>query len=113
MRADARRNGLHDGAADRWEHRVRDGWKVDQCRGCSGREVDLPDLIPPAVSDVKPIGNRGTPEPVQIPRFGERHWGTVYDVSPDGSRVYFPHPGTARAPHEFGVVSGWRALLQR
>jgi hypothetical protein len=34
-------------------------------------------------------------------------------VSPDGSRVYFPHPGTARAPHEFGVVLGWRALLQR
>jgi Tol biopolymer transport system component len=55
----------------------------------------------------------GTPEPVPIPRFAERHWGTVYDVSPDGSRVYFPHPGTARAPHEFGVVLGWRALLQR
>ena len=55
----------------------------------------------------------GAPQPVQIPRFAERHWGTVYDVSPDGTRVYFPHPGTARAPREFGVVHGWRALLQR
>jgi eukaryotic-like serine/threonine-protein kinase len=54
----------------------------------------------------------GAPEPVQIPRFAERHWGTVYDVSPDGSRVYFPHPGTARVPHELGVVLGWRDLLQ-
>ena len=29
----------------------------------------------------------GAPQPVHIPRFAERHWGTVYDVSPDGSRV--------------------------
>ena len=55
----------------------------------------------------------GARQPVPIPRFAERHWGTVYDVSPDGSRVYFPHPGTARAPHELGAVQGWRALLQR
>jgi Tol biopolymer transport system component len=55
----------------------------------------------------------GAPQPVQIPRFAERHWGTVYDVSPDGSRVYFPHPGSARAPGEFGAVLGWRALLRR
>ncbi len=55
----------------------------------------------------------GAPQPVHIPRFAERHWGTVYDVSPDGSRVYFPQPWTARAPHEFGVVLGGRALLQR
>ena len=38
----------------------------------------------------------GVAQPVQIPRFAERHWGTVYDLSPDGLRVYFPHPGTAR-----------------
>jgi hypothetical protein len=55
----------------------------------------------------------GAAQPVHIPRFAERHWGTVYDVSPDGMRVFFPHPGTARAPREFGVVLGWRALLQR
>jgi serine/threonine protein kinase/Tol biopolymer transport system component len=55
----------------------------------------------------------GAPRSVSIPRFAERHWGTVYDVSPDGSRVYFPHPGSARVPHEFGVVLGWRALLER
>jgi Tol biopolymer transport system component len=53
------------------------------------------------------------PTPVHIPRFAERHWGTVYDVSPDGERFYFPHPGSARAPQEFGVVLGWRALLAR
>jgi Tol biopolymer transport system component len=55
----------------------------------------------------------GAAQAVHIPRFAERHWGTVYDVTPDGMRVYFPHPGTARAPREFGVVLGWRALLQR
>ena len=55
----------------------------------------------------------GTPQPVQIPRFAERHWGTAYDVAPDGSRVYFPYPGSAPPPHEFGVVLGWRALLER
>jgi Tol biopolymer transport system component len=55
----------------------------------------------------------GAAQPIPIPRFAERHWGTVYDVSPDGMRVYFPHSGTAQAPREFGVVLDWRALLQR
>jgi Tol biopolymer transport system component len=55
----------------------------------------------------------GAAQAVKIPRFAERHWGTVYDVSPDGMRVYFPHPATAQAPSELGVVLGWRALLQR
>lgn len=54
----------------------------------------------------------GIPRQLAVPPFGERHWGTVYDVSPDGRRVYFPHPGDATFPHEIGVVLGWRALFK-
>ena len=54
----------------------------------------------------------GLPRALKVPAFAERHWGTVYDVSPDGTRVYFPHPGDERPPREFGVLLGWRALLQ-
>jgi len=45
----------------------------------------------------------GAAQPVHIPRFAERHWGTVYDVSPDGMRVFFPHP----VPHERRASSAW------
>jgi hypothetical protein len=54
----------------------------------------------------------GLPRPLNVPAFAERHWGTVYDVSPDGTRVYFPHPGDERPPHEVGLLLGWRALLR-
>ena len=39
------------------------------------------------------------PSPLQIPRFAERHSGTVYDVSPDGPpRVFSAPRRRARAP---------------
>ena len=41
------------------------------------------------------------------------HWGTQYDVSPDGSRVYFLRPNDDPAPREIHIVMGWRALLER
>jgi Tol biopolymer transport system component len=48
---------------------------------------------------------------LNVPRLGVRHWGTEYDVSPDGARVYFPKPPEARAPREVRVVLGWNKLL--
>ena len=44
---------------------------------------------------------------------GFGHWGTQYDLSPDGSRVYFLRRNDDPAPHEFHVVMGWQALLER
>ena len=35
------------------------------------------------------FGLPGTPD---LPQFGFGHWGTQYDVSPDGSRIYFMQP---------------------
>jgi eukaryotic-like serine/threonine-protein kinase len=54
----------------------------------------------------------GVPRALKVPEFQDRHWGTVYDVSPDGTRVYFPYPGDERPPQEIGLLLGWRALLQ-
>jgi len=50
---------------------------------------------------------------LNVPALGERHWGTTYEVSTDGRRVYFAHPGDLRAPRAFNVVMGWSALLQK
>ncbi|HSC27944.1 MAG TPA: protein kinase, partial [Vicinamibacterales bacterium] len=47
-----------------------------------------------------------------VPRVGFGHWGTQYDVSPDGSRVYLLRRNDDPPPREIHVVLGWRALLQ-
>jgi Tol biopolymer transport system component len=54
----------------------------------------------------------GPAAPLPVPALGERHWGTIYEVSPDGRRIYFPHAGNQRRPREFGVVLGWTALAR-
>jgi hypothetical protein len=36
----------------------------------------------------------------------------VYDITPDGRRVYFPHPGDETLPQEIGVVLDWRGLFR-
>ena len=54
----------------------------------------------------------GTATRLKVPPLGERHWGTIYEVSSDGRRFYFPHPGDERPPREFGVVMNWSALLK-
>jgi Tol biopolymer transport system component len=55
----------------------------------------------------------GTPVLLNVPPLGPRHWGTVYDVSPDGRRVHFTQPTDERPPRETSIVLGWRALLPR
>jgi serine/threonine protein kinase len=54
----------------------------------------------------------GTATRLNVPPLGDRHWGTIYEVSSDGRRFYFPHPGDERPPREFGVVTNWSALLK-
>jgi eukaryotic-like serine/threonine-protein kinase len=54
----------------------------------------------------------GSATKLNVPPLGERHSGTIYDVSLDGRRMYFPHQNDQKPPREFGVVMGWRALIK-
>ena len=49
---------------------------------------------------------------LKVPPVGSGHWGTQYDVSPDGQHVYFIDRTPAPRPSDIGVVIGWRALLK-
>ena len=42
----------------------------------------------------------GVPVELKVPPIGSGHWGTQYDVSPDGRRVYFLDRTREPAPHE-------------
>jgi eukaryotic-like serine/threonine-protein kinase len=48
---------------------------------------------------------------LNVPPIGRGHWGTPYDVSPDGSRIYFLRRNDDPPPREIHVIIGWRALL--
>lgn len=54
----------------------------------------------------------GVPVELTVPPIGTGHWGTQYDVSADGRRVYFLDRANERPPHEIGLVLGWPALLR-
>ena len=54
----------------------------------------------------------GVATKLNVPPLGERHGGTIYDVSLDGRRIYFPHQTDVQPPREFGVVLGWKALIR-
>ena len=54
----------------------------------------------------------GADVPLPVPLIGSGHWGTQYDVSPDGQRIYFIDQTPAPRPSDIGVVIGWRALLR-
>jgi Tol biopolymer transport system component len=49
---------------------------------------------------------------LNVPLIGSGHWGTQYDVSPDGQRVYFIDHTAVPRPSEINVVIGWSALLK-
>src|SRR4029453_945809 len=53
----------------------------------------------------------GTPVVLNVPAIGFGHFGTQYDVSPDGQRIYFLDRTREPAPREIGFVMGWQALL--
>ena len=54
----------------------------------------------------------GIASPLSVPLIGSGHWGTQYDISRDGQRVYFIDRTPAPRPSDIGVVVGWRALLK-
>ena len=54
----------------------------------------------------------GRPEPVHVPPFAPSHWGTTYDVSPDGTRIFVPQATDERAPKEITILMGWRSLVK-
>jgi dipeptidyl aminopeptidase/acylaminoacyl peptidase len=54
----------------------------------------------------------GLPVPLDVPPVGFGHWGTQYDVVPDGSGIYMLRRNEAPPPTEIHVVLGWRALLE-
>jgi Tol biopolymer transport system component len=49
---------------------------------------------------------------LSVPRIGSGHWGTQFDVSPDGQSVYFIDRTPAPRPRDISVVIGWRAFLK-
>ncbi|HEX7718777.1 MAG TPA: protein kinase, partial [Woeseiaceae bacterium] len=51
------------------------------------------------------------PDLTDVPPIGLGHWGTQYDVSPDGSRIYFLRRNDDPPPRQMQVVIGWHALL--
>jgi Tol biopolymer transport system component len=52
----------------------------------------------------------GAPVSLNVPLIGSGHWGTQYDVSPDGQRVYFIDHTPSPRSSEIDVVIGWTAL---
>jgi serine/threonine protein kinase len=54
----------------------------------------------------------GLPTKLHVPPIGRGHWGTPYDVSPDGSRVYLLRRNDDPPPSDIHVIIGWRALLE-
>jgi len=54
----------------------------------------------------------GLPKQADVPAIGFGHWGTQYDVSPDGSRIYYMEPTQELPPHEIQVAINWQSLLK-
>jgi eukaryotic-like serine/threonine-protein kinase len=60
--------------------------------------------------DGRPVFGRAVQ--LDVPRIGSGHWGTQYDVSPDGRRIHFLDRQIDPPPSEISIVLGWRALLK-
>ena len=48
----------------------------------------------------------GVANALSVPLIGSGHWGTQYDVSPDGQHVYFIDRTPAPSPSDIRVVIG-------
>ena len=60
--------------------------------------------------DGRPVFERAVQ--LDVPRIGSGHFGTQYDVSPDGRRIFFLDRNNDAPPSEIAIVVGWRALLK-
>jgi hypothetical protein len=49
---------------------------------------------------------------LRVPLIGSGHWGTQYDLSPDGQHVHFIDHTPEPRPSDINVAIGWRALLK-
>jgi eukaryotic-like serine/threonine-protein kinase len=49
---------------------------------------------------------------LSVPLIGSGHWGTQYDVSPDGRRVYFIDQTPPPRPSDINLAIGWQAFLR-
>lgn len=83
-----------------------------------GRELFFADLVGHLYSvSVRPGLDGGLsfgpPRQLGVPTLGDRHWGTTYDVTVDGGRVFFPYPGEVGPGSSFNVATGWQVLLNR
>jgi hypothetical protein len=65
-----------------------------------------------AVRWVDGVPSFDVPVDLPIEPIGFGHWGTQYDVSPDGARVYALRPNRDQAPREIEIVIGWNRLLE-
>jgi eukaryotic-like serine/threonine-protein kinase len=54
----------------------------------------------------------GVPVKLGVPPIGVGHWGTQYDVTRDGSRVYFLHREQPEPATRIEVILGWTVLLR-
>jgi hypothetical protein len=53
----------------------------------------------------------GRPQRVRVPPFPLGHWGTTYDVSRGGTRIYLSEE-SEEVSREITIVTGWRGLLK-
>ena len=86
-----------------WRRDGRELLYVDREGRLHGRSVQL-----------QPTGELtlGVTNALSVPLVGSGHWGTQYDVSPDGQHVYLIDRTPAPRPSDIRVVIGWRALLK-
>jgi serine/threonine protein kinase/Tol biopolymer transport system component len=55
----------------------------------------------------------GPAQRLGVPAIGAGHWGTQYDVTADGQRLYFMDRTPLPKPTSMHIVSGWQSLLER
>jgi hypothetical protein len=93
----------HGGSQPVWRRDGRELLYVDRDGRLRGRSVQR-----------QPSGQLtlGVANALSVPLIGSGHWGTQYDVSPDGWHVYFVDRTPAPRPKDIAVVIGWSALLK-
>ncbi|MBV6424868.1 MAG: Serine/threonine-protein kinase PknD [Steroidobacteraceae bacterium] len=53
----------------------------------------------------------GLPTQPNLPRIDFGHWGTQYDVTPDGSRIFYMRPTDEPVPAQIQIAINWRGMI--